>query len=65
MIANANAIESGLILEEYESPSVSEFNGDGKYYWLIYYEGKAHTVGNHFSVTVDKKTGNAHLEPGT
>ena len=63
-IANAKAIESGWKLEEYELPSVSEYKYGGKSHWFLYYEGKAQTVGNHFSVIVDKQTGTADLAPG-
>jgi hypothetical protein len=61
-IAVETAAKSGKYLDKYEVPQALYSSTQRQ--WMILFEGKEPTPGNHFSVEVDDATGCTQLYPG-
>lgn len=48
--ANACAVDSGMDLSFYDSPTISEYPDN----WIVGYEGKKKTLGNYFHIVIDR-----------
>lgn len=61
-IAVETAAKSGKYLDKYEVPQA--YYSSTQRLWMILFDGKETTPGNHFSVEVDDATGSTQLYPG-
>ena len=62
-IAEQAAKRDGIILSDYKRPEAS-YRQDGS--WFVFFDGLGlfRTVGSHFAVFVDDRTGEARVSPG-
>ncbi len=62
-IAKQAAERSGIDLSDYKRPE-ARYRPDGS--WFVFFDGHglSRTVGSHFAVVVDDRTGEARVSPG-
>jgi hypothetical protein len=63
-IAQHTAKKQGCDLSQYEQHEAEFANSKGGGTWFVFFEGKRKMPGNHFSVTINDKTGSASFQGG-
>jgi hypothetical protein len=63
-IAEASALKQGVSLANFLAPRF-HYTPDAKCLaWTVFYDGKSGAPGDHFSVSIDDRTGSATFMPG-
>jgi hypothetical protein len=62
-LAKQAAEQEGIILSDYKAPE-ARYQSDGS--WFVFFDGRGffRSVGSHFAVAVDDRTGEARVSPG-
>ena len=62
-IAKQTAERDGIILSDYKRPD-AQYRQDGS--WFVFFDGRGlfKSVGSHFAVFIDDRTGEARVSPG-